>query len=216
MKNRLAITLIAMVIILTACTRPASVRPDALIPPDAAENTAIAPNNGQGLISATQTAKALTSATKTADPATAAAGTPAAEATPVDIVMEVTATGDTSNIPIPTLARPYKYELRDGENPWCIARRFNVDIGELLSVNMLTTTSQPQPGTLLRIPDTGHPWSSGERALAPHPAMFTVRSGDTLSGIACLFGDVSPEAIITVNRLVEPYTLEPGTVLSIP
>jgi len=116
---------------------------------------------------------------------------------------------------IPTLTRPSSYTLKEGENPYCIARRYNMDIGELLSLNSLTTDSVPAVGTVLSIP-SGHRWSSGSRWLIPHPTQYAVKAGDSINSVACLFGDVSPEALIVVNNLTEPYALTPGTIIEIP
>ena len=46
--------------------------------------------------------------------------------------------------------------------------------------------------------------------LNPHPDTYTVEAGDTVYSIACFYGDVSPEAIIAVNQLEEPYELTAG------
>ena len=47
------------------------------------------------------------------------------------------------------------------------------------------------------------------------PTTYTVRSGDTLSGIAALFG-VSVDDIVRVNNIADPNTLSEGQVLTIP
>jgi LysM repeat protein len=43
-----------------------------------------------------------------------------------------------------------------------------------------------------------------------------VSSGETIYSIACYYGDVSPEAIIALNGLEEPYKLTAGQKLNIP
>jgi LysM repeat protein len=116
---------------------------------------------------------------------------------------------------IPTTEVPATYVLQKGEFPYCIARRFNVDAGALLSLNGWGVNSVVSPGTVVKIPkDTT--WSSGPRALKNHPTSYTVVAGDTIYSIACAFGDVDPNAIIVVNGLESPYTLTPGQVLQIP
>lgn len=118
-------------------------------------------------------------------------------------------------IAVPTLTRPASYTLREGEFPFCIARRFDLDPGALLSLNNLGPNDRPSTGTVLRIPQTGN-WTAGDRSLNPHPTTHTVRAGDTIFTIACFYGAVSPEAIIAVNNLQEPYTLTAGQTLDIP
>ena len=131
--------------------------------------------------------------------------------------------GETAVVPTATSAQvatatpgiPSTYTLKEGEFPYCIARRFNVDPGTLLAVNGMTPSSAVSPGLTLTIPQ-----SAGEfpppRALRSHPATYTVQAGDTIYSIACLFGDVDPNAIAAANGLSSPYTLTPGTVLNIP
>jgi hypothetical protein len=115
----------------------------------------------------------------------------------------------------PPLVVPATYTLQRGEFPFCIARRFNVDPGELLRINGLSSYSVYHTGMVLRIPQSGQPFP-GNRALQPHPTTYTVGGGDTIHTIACAFGDVDPDAIAYVNGLTPPYRLSPGQVISIP
>jgi LysM repeat protein len=117
-----------------------------------------------------------------------------------------------------TPSRPATYVLQKGEFPYCIARRFNVNPDELLTLNGISPTqaSSLQPGRLLQIPQTGNPFP-GDRALRPHPATFTVTSSEqTIYGAACYYGDVEPLDIAVFNNLTAPYTLSAGQVLNIP
>ena len=47
------------------------------------------------------------------------------------------------------------------------------------------------------------------------PTTYTVRSGDTLSGIASLFG-ISVDEIVRTNNIADPNSLSEGQVLTIP
>ncbi len=109
---------------------------------------------------------------------------------------------------------PASYTLQSGEFPFCIARRFNVDINELLSINGLTINSSVSAGQVLKIPQTGNPFV-GERALKPHPDYYQIQSGDTLNTIACSYGDVSPDMIALQNNLTSD-NYNPGDVIIIP
>ena len=209
------------ILALTGCQRSVSVNPGKVQEdlPTLVEATG---NKAQEQISATQTEMKILTTTPKQDLIKSPTSTakPESKTTPVEIIATITPTipitPTAEEMVVPTISRPVTYILQENENPYCIARRFNVDIGELLSINVLTTESQLTAGTSLKIPSTNHPWSSGSIALLPHPTLYTVRNGDTLSGIACLFGDVSPEAIIFVNKLTEPVTLQSGTVINIP
>jgi LysM repeat protein len=132
-------------------------------------------------------------------------GTPAPGTTPIIIV------------PTATPGRPATYTLMEGEFPYCIARRFNVNQQELLDLNGLTSSGQGlQPGMQLRIPQTGNPFV-GERALHPHPSSYKVTStDDNIYKVACYYGDVDPTSIIAANSLTPPYTLHLSQVLNIP
>lgn len=209
------------ILTLTGCQRSASVNPGKVLEelPTLVETTG---NKAQEQISATQTEMKILTTTPEQDLVNSPTPEvkPENSTTPVEIIATITPTIPTTptveEMLVPTISRPVTYILQENETPYCIARRFNVDIGELLSINALTTESQPTVGSSLKIPSTNHPWSSGSIALLPHPTQYTVRNGDTLSGIACLFGDVSPEAIIYVNKLTEPVTLQSGTIINIP
>jgi LysM repeat protein len=118
-------------------------------------------------------------------------------------------------IVIPTVTRPAEYTLNEGEYIYCIARRFNVSPEDLLELNGLDENTLLSPGDTLQIPQSST-WEGAGRVRNPHPDTYTVDPGDNLYSIACYYGDVSPEAIIAVNELEEPYDLTPGQVLQIP
>ena len=71
-------------------------------------------------------------------------------------------------VPTATPGRPGSYTLQKGEFPYCIARRFNVDPGELLRINNLSGGSVFVAGMVLTIPQTGNPFP-GSRALLRAP-----------------------------------------------
>ena len=136
-------------------------------------------------------------------------------ATPtLEIVFTPTPTIEpTPTVMIPTLTKPVEYTVQSGEYPYCLARRFNVNPEDLLELNGIGDAVSP--GTVLQIPQTGT-WPLEDRSTKDHPASHTVEAGDTVYSIACEYGDVTPEAIIAVNRLEEPYALTAGQVLQIP
>ena len=139
-------------------------------------------------------------------PPTGAASTPAPGITPVVIVATATP------------GRPASYTLMQGEFPYCIARRFNVNQDELLALNGLTSASASsmQAGAVLHIPQSGSPFV-GDRARNPHPATYTVSSSnETIYSVACHFGNIDPTQIIAANALVSPYTLHINQTLNIP
>jgi len=194
----------------------------------------------------TGTAQALTAAAGgapntgvTPTPGTGTTGTPGAAATTAVVPPQITFTpqiggvattavvpaATTAVVPAATTAvpptavpagfRPASYTLHEGEFPYCIARRYNVDPTELLSMSGLSDGVMYSAGTVLRIPQSGS--FPGDLALRPHPTTYTVTSSDeTFYSIACLFGNVTPEAIAAANGMSVDAALPVGKVLSIP
>ncbi len=205
-------------VLLGACTRPASTLPPtagpALTPGE--ENWQQATMNAvRQAVMQTQTAQAggvtatvgeATATPDTPEAATATTGSQTEEPTEVATAVPTSSGG---------ASRPASYTLQEGEFPYCIARRFDVNPDELLTLNGFTRTTLVRPGTTLQIPQSGNPFPS-TRALHTHPSTYTVLSGDTIYTVACYFGDVDPMAIATRNSLSSPYTLSVGSTINIP
>ena len=151
----------------------------------------------QGLISPTPTE---TPNSLTAVPPTG--GAPGTGVTPV------------FNVPTATPGRPATYTLQQGEFPYCIARRFNVNPVDLLAANGLSSGQILQPGLQLTIPASGS--FPGARALRSHPAQYTVLVDDTINKIACYYGDVDPTSIAAANGIAVTQKLTTGQTLNIP
>jgi LysM repeat protein len=216
MIGLLMILLIAT-LALSACERPATRAPGGAATPTSEIPFPVAtqPQIMVDILKGTQTAAALTpqtgggiSATSTPSFAfsTPAAGTPAA----------VTSAPAVVNTPYPasTPGKPASYTLLHGEFPYCIARRFNVNPVDLLSMNGLNMDSFPATGTTLNIPTSGT--FPGERSLKAHPTTYTVRAGETIGMVACYFGDVDPNIIYSANGITAGTALTTGQVLQIP
>lgn len=151
-----------------------------------------------------------------ADTATETATEPPTATLPV--VADSTATPVPTNIPsVDVNNLPASYTLKKGEFPYCIARRFNVDPGELLSLNGISSASSNslQPGLTLKIPQTGNsfPYS---RARNNHPVTYVVPETTSVYTIACFFGDVDPATIVSLNSISNPDSVAAGTSLQIP
>jgi LysM repeat protein len=184
------------------------------------------------ILAATQTAAAVKGTVSTGDLPGVATSTPMSlviTATPSSVdagvatstpaaatsVPAVATTAPTAIVyPTPTPGRPTTYTIQQGEFPFCIARRFNVDAGDLLSASGLSINTKVSVGTVLTIPQSGS-WM-GTRALKSHPTTYTVVSGDTIGSIACGFGDADPNTILAANGLSSGATLTAGKVLQIP
>jgi LysM repeat protein len=221
MKNYRPLMFIVIVLLvtsMTACTLSASTPPPKAKATKAPQGDIPAPGPTEVIdalyLFATQTAMAGGGQPQ---PPAASAGEPTPQlpaVTEVPVMAQPTA-APMIVVPTATPGLPGSYTLHKGEFPFCLARRFNVDPAELLSINGLGAHSVYSPGMSLRIPQTGHNFP-GARALRDHPTTYIAKSGDTIYSIACLFGDVDPEAIAYANGLAAPYTLTSGQALNIP
>jgi LysM repeat protein len=234
--------LILSTTIISACTQSLSSAPAAtptVIPPELFVSPYPSVENPMELIEefAKQTAVAQTTVANGGTPGTPQAivegtvittpqdgtvvsptvGTPstptnAVPTTPVAVVS--TPSGPTAT-PVPAGVRPSSYTLQNGEFPYCIARRFNVDPDALLSASGLTSPDLYYSGLTLTIPQSGT--FPGARMLATHPTTYTVSSSDeTIYSIACKFGDIDPATIASANNIASSAKLTTGQQLQIP
>jgi hypothetical protein len=148
--------------------------------------------------------------------AVASTATPAGQVPATGIPTSTPLPGTTPVVIVPTATpgRPISYTLHTGEFPYCLARRFDVNPDDLLSMNGLVQGQILQPGLTLNIPQTGS--FPGSRALHTHPAQFTVNVDDSFYSIACYFGDVDPSSIAAANSLSLTSLLTTGRILNIP
>jgi LysM repeat protein len=226
---------IAVTLLFTACERSAAQPMPLLATPTEQGSNPVSQATGISLVEAWGTSTAIYQQTAAAQgllPATATL-TPAFSietATPNGTVDSSsttvpptggapTATTGTSPVivvPTATPGRPATYTLQTGEFPYCIARRFNVNQQELLSLNNLPENPPLlQPGFVLKIPQTGNSFI-GQRALHPHPTTYSVIVDDNIYKIACYFGDLDPTSIAAANGLALSTPLTTGRTLNIP
>ncbi len=240
----LVVTFTILSLLFTACQRPASVAPTVAPTATTDEipfPVATQPQIMADILKQTQTAMALTTPTTGSFPMVTSTpafvfNTPSANTTPaVDNITPAvggnitpgvgTGTPSTPAViattaptkivyPTPTPGRPATYTIQAGEFLWCLARRFDVSVGDLLTLNGMNNNSQPGIGTVIKIPTSG---SFGDgRALKTHPTTYTVLAGDTMGKIACSFGDVDPNTVYAANGLTAGTALTVGQVLQIP
>jgi LysM repeat protein len=213
-----------LALFLVACERSASTAP--LPTPTATGNPPVDDPMKMLQSLATQTAMAGTGLPADETPTPDLTGTPIVvgtivSPTPTSLIPPTGEPGITTTpatplaITVTPPVRPATYTLHEGEFPYCIARRFDIDPQDLLTLNGLSDGEMFSPGLVLTIPQTADPFPSA-RALIQHPVTYAVQSGDSIYSIACKYGDVDPLAIAAVNSLTSPYTLTVGQSLSIP
>jgi len=228
-KNRgiiVASTLLLAAILISACQQPYST-------PPAATNTPIDTNSlfstpmgtpdsmqdVENLI--TQTAVAGEPDTPLAT-ATLGASTTATPTPIIDLGPTATATQAVVNAPTSTSAPAVSgsvWILKDGEFPYCIARRYNVDPTDLINASGLTSPDIYYEGQKLIIPSNSTwPTTLGPRGRLTRPGTYTVtgNSDTTVYGVACKYGDVDPSAIAQNNSISVDATLNVGQTLNIP
>jgi LysM repeat protein len=233
--------LVISMVMISACTQSLSSAPAAtptLLPPELFVSPLPSVENPMAMIEefAKQTSVAQTTVANGGTPVTpqpvavgtvitpqagtVIAPTVAAPSTPTNAVPTTpapaiaTPSGPTTT-PVPAGVRPATYTLQNGEFPYCIARRFNVDPDALLSASGLTSPDLYYPGLKLTIPQSGA--FPGGRMLATHPTTYSVLSGDeTVYSVACKFGDVDPAAIASTNNISISAKLTAGQKLQIP
>jgi LysM repeat protein len=206
-------------VLLSGCNLSASKAPAGTLTPTSELLFMTETPAGEGLADdlakQTQEAQQPAVVTETPVPVVEATQAPevATEAPAQEPAQEAAQEQKSAEVSVPTLTRPSTYTLQKGEFPFCIARRFDLNVGDLLSANGLSMSSKPGVGTVLQIPSGGS--FDGDRVLHAH-SDYTVKAGDTIYTIACYFGDVSPEAIIAVNGLSGEGDVKSGMTLKIP
>ncbi|MBI3151663.1 MAG: LysM peptidoglycan-binding domain-containing protein [Chloroflexi bacterium] len=139
-----------------------------------------------------------------------ATSTPVVISTPTNANVNVPPAGTA----VPPGTRPKEWVLQPGEWPYCIARRFDVDPDALLQASGLTSPDIYYIGQKLIIPQSGS--FPGARNLLAHPTTYTASADDSVYGIACKFGDVSPDAIASANGISVSAKLTAGQQIKIP
>jgi LysM repeat protein len=244
-RGLLAVFIIILsTVMVSACTQSLSSAPVAtptLIPPELFVSPLPSVENPMQLIEefAKQTAVAQTSVANGGTPGTPQAIMEGTAATPEGIVTTATPTAGTpgtptnavsttttpgvvvstssgpATTPVPAGVRPASYTLQNGEYPYCIARRFNVDPNALLTASGISSLDLYYPGLTLTIPQSGS--FPGTRMLATHPITYTVASSaETVFSIACKFGDLDPATIASANNIASSAKLTTGQQLQIP
>jgi LysM repeat protein len=177
----------------------------------AAAKTALA--SGGSTTPSTAAAVSGTPATQAAASATPTTGTAAATVVPAT---QKPTQQPTTPLATSVVSAPSSYTLQQGEFPYCLARRFNVNPDQLLSANGITNSTVLYPGKALTIPQSAGSFP-GDRAWHDHPTTYTVPSADTtIYGVACWFGDVFPQDIASANGLTLSSALTTGQQLTIP
>lgn len=146
-----------------------------------------------------------------AEPQVTAASTPGLESGLV-----VTTTSAPTGTPTPASQETFQYVVREGDNLSSIAVRFGTDVETLRRLNNLDNDGL-LVGQPIYVPYVEGMTAEGMPTPTPGPFLYTIQSGDTLSGLAVRFG-VSTIEIIEANseNILDPSNLTVGAVILIP
>ena len=99
------------------------------------------------------------------------------------------------------------YTVKRGDTLSEIAKRYGTTVNEIANLNNISNTNLIYIGQYLIIPTTSN-------AQVSTSTTYTVKSGDTLSGIANMFG-TTYQKLAEINGISNPNKIYPGQVLKI-
>lgn len=136
-----------------------------------------------------------------------------------------TATPTETPEPTATELPPVDYTIQSGDTCIKIALKFNVSVASIITVNgglINADCSNLSVGTVLKVPQPTPTPTSMPTATLPAglstavPRLtYTIRSGDTLAGIARFYG-LTIVDLMQVNGLADAATIREGQILVIP
>ncbi len=114
----------------------------------------------------------------------------------------------------PTPSGPFEYEVKEFDNCWEIANRFEVELDALLAINNFEDGSCPiYPGQTIRVPGPGTELPTTTPVPSDLPAgtriEYTVKTGDSLLTISRTF-NTTVEDLQAQNKFDDPNNIPPG------
>ncbi|HEY4616464.1 MAG TPA: LysM peptidoglycan-binding domain-containing protein [Citricoccus sp.] len=103
------------------------------------------------------------------------------------------------------------HTVKSGDTLYGIATRHGIGLSALLQANGLSESSIIHPGQTLKLSGSA---SSGSTAGASGASSYTVKSGDTLSGIASRHG-IGLSALLQANGMSQTSVIHPGQTLKL-
>ncbi len=113
--------------------------------------------------------------------------------------------------------RPAVHVVRSGDSLWAIAKRHRMNVATLARLNGMGPGDTLRAGQKLVLNTRAAPSGGGGRSVSSgssREVSYKVRSGDTLSRIAQVFG-VSVSELVNWNGLSKQATLRPGQKLTV-
>ncbi|MEA4811293.1 MAG: LysM peptidoglycan-binding domain-containing protein [Anaerolineaceae bacterium] len=192
-----------MLLAFVACERPASKAPVAVPQTTSGAKTPLPPADPNG-IAATQTAQAVISKfNMPTSIVTNAQGTKVAiTQVPPTLAPIGTQPTPTNQAPGQFLAtKPAEHVIAKGETVMCLARRYDVNPDEIISLNKLENPGSLSIGDKLKIPASGKFPGDRKANFYERPDIYNITGETTASEVACWYGDVYPEEVMQANNL---------------
>lgn len=104
------------------------------------------------------------------------------------------------------------YTVQKGDTLWAISRRYGTTVKEIELINNIQNPDLIYPGEVLKI--STNSTSEGNETRGTGSIVYTVKKGDTLSGIAYTYG-VTVNQIVSLNNIQNPNLIYPGQKLRI-
>ena len=118
-----------------------------------------------------------------------------------------------------TAPTPLEYAVKAGDTLPIIAKKHNVDLSELVTLNndkLIQVGKKLTIPSKITIPPTGNTPGGGQPPISNPPIRYVVQPGDTLSGIALRF-HTTQQAIMALNpQITNPNIIIAGDTLLIP
>lgn len=112
----------------------------------------------------------------------------------------------------------HNYTVKSGDILSAIASRYGMTVNALVMLNGIKNANLIYPGQVLRVADSGAGSTVTNKATTPITSTgtqaYTVRYGDTLSGIASRYG-TSTSTLASINGISNPNWIYPGQVLKL-
>lgn len=109
----------------------------------------------------------------------------------------------------------HNYTVRYGDTLSDIASRYGMTVNALVTLNGIKNANLIYPGQALRVADSGQGSNVSQKATTTTmTGSYTVRYGDTLSGIASRYG-TSASTLASINGISNPNWIYPGQVLKL-
>ncbi|WP_123799548.1 LysM peptidoglycan-binding domain-containing protein [Limosilactobacillus fermentum] len=112
----------------------------------------------------------------------------------------------------------HNYTVKSGDTLSGIASRYGMTVNALVTLNGIQNANLIYPGQTLRVADSGAGSTVTNKATTPITSTgtqaYTVRYGDTLSGIASRYG-TSTSTLASINGIANANLIYPGQVLKL-